>query len=185
MIFMSLKPKPRVVGRNEIDNGGRGRRFGPGSTAPDEDGPDDVLFLVNQESMEGLLAIIEKPGSLAPELPHGQLVGLITIAHNHFYSYSNVLTGNHETIDGRLFLTPAGELVEAAQTAIAETLGYETELSTAGGTSDGRFIAPLGSEVLELGLLNGSIHQVDERTPIEDLDLLQQTYLDIIRRLIS
>jgi succinyl-diaminopimelate desuccinylase len=58
-------------------------------------------------------------------------------------------------------------------------------LNTGGGTSDGRFIAPLGTEVLELGLLNTSIHHVDERTPVADLDHLKDTYLDILTRLQS
>ena len=86
---------------------------------------------------------------------------------------------------GEPFRSEPGTLREAAVEAVENVLGVDPDLNTGGGTSDGRFIAPLGSEVLELGLLNGSIHQVDERTPIEDLDLLQQTYLDIIRRLIS
>ena len=85
---------------------------------------------------------------------------------------------------GEPFRSEPGALRKAAVDAVEDVLGVYPELNTGGGTSDGRFIAPLGSEVLELGLLNGSIHQVDERTPIEDLDLLQQTYLDIIRRLI-
>jgi succinyl-diaminopimelate desuccinylase len=86
---------------------------------------------------------------------------------------------------GEPFRSEPGALRGAVIDAVEDVLGVYPDLNTGGGTSDGRFIAPLGSEVLELGLLNGSIHQVDERTPIEDLDLLQQTYLDIIRRLIS
>jgi succinyl-diaminopimelate desuccinylase len=86
---------------------------------------------------------------------------------------------------GEPFRSEPGALRTAVVAALENVLGVYPDLNTGGGTSDGRFIAPLGSEVLELGLLNGSIHQVDERTPIEDLDLLQQTYLDIIRRLIA
>jgi succinyl-diaminopimelate desuccinylase len=86
---------------------------------------------------------------------------------------------------GEPFRSEAGALRRAAVDAVEEVLGVYPDLNTGGGTSDGRFIAPLGSEVLELGLLNSSIHQVDERAPIEDLGLLQQTYLDIIRRLIA
>ena len=59
----------------------------------------------------------------------------------------------------------------------------EPDLNTGGGTSDGRFIAPLGTEVLELGLVNSTIHQVDECTPLADLDCLCATYQDIIRRI--
>jgi len=86
---------------------------------------------------------------------------------------------------GEPFRSSPGALRQAVLDAAEEMLGVYPDLNTGGGTSDGRFIAPLGSEVLELGLLNSSIHQVDERTPIEDLDRLHETYLDIIRRLIA
>ncbi|MEJ2383237.1 MAG: succinyl-diaminopimelate desuccinylase [Xanthomonadales bacterium] len=86
---------------------------------------------------------------------------------------------------GEPFRSEPGALRQAAVDAIEDVLGVYPDLNTGGGTSDGRFIAPLGSEVLELGLLNSTIHQVDERTPIEDLDLLEQTYLDILNRLIT
>ena len=65
------------------------------------------------------------------------------------------------TLSGLPFLTPVGELVNAAKNAIRNVTGIETELSTSGGTSDGRFIAPAGAQVLELGVLNASIHQID------------------------
>ena len=89
------------------------------------------------------------------------------------------------TLSGKPFLTPAGELVEAAQNAIREQLGYETELSTAGGTSDGRFIAPTGAQVLELGPLNATIHQIDECVSIKDLEALSQVYRAILDRLLG
>jgi succinyl-diaminopimelate desuccinylase len=87
------------------------------------------------------------------------------------------------TVMGEPFRSPAGKLREATVAAVEATLGVTPVLNTGGGTSDGRFIAPLGSEVLELGLLNGTIHQVDERTPVADLDRLCATYCDILRRL--
>jgi len=86
-------------------------------------------------------------------------------------------------VHGEPFRTEQGRLRDAVVAAVEEVLGVYPELDTGGGTSDGRFIAPLGSEVLELGLLNTSIHQVDERTPVHDLDRLKDTYLDVIRRL--
>jgi succinyl-diaminopimelate desuccinylase len=85
---------------------------------------------------------------------------------------------------GEPFRSPAGKLREAVIESVEALLGVTPELNTGGGTSDGRYIAPLGSEVLELGLLNGSIHQVDERTPVADLDRLYATYYDIIRRIL-
>ncbi|MEE4219255.1 MAG: succinyl-diaminopimelate desuccinylase [Xanthomonadales bacterium] len=86
-------------------------------------------------------------------------------------------------IMGEPFRSEPGKLREAVVGAVEDVLGVYPELNTGGGTSDGRYIAPLGTEVLELGLLNTSIHQVDERTSTADLDLLQETYLDILRRL--
>ena len=88
-------------------------------------------------------------------------------------------------LSGNPFLTPAGELVEAARAAIAEVAGIETRLSTSGGTSDGRFIAPMGAQVLELGPLNASIHQVNEHVGVAELDGLHAIYLGILERLLA
>ncbi len=87
-------------------------------------------------------------------------------------------------LSGNPFLTPAGELVEAARAAVRTVQGIETELSTSGGTSDGRFIAPTGAQVLELGPLNATIHQVDECVGVADLDALHAIYLETLRRLL-
>ena len=70
------------------------------------------------------------------------------------------------TLSGLPFLTPVGELVNAARQAIRNVTGVETELSTSGGTSDGRFIAPTGAQVLELGVLNATIHQINEHVDV-------------------
>jgi succinyl-diaminopimelate desuccinylase len=86
---------------------------------------------------------------------------------------------------GEPFRSPAGKLRDAVVGSVEALLGVTPELNTGGGTSDGRYIAPLGTEVLELGLINETIHQVDERTPVADLERLYATYYDIIRRLIE
>jgi succinyl-diaminopimelate desuccinylase len=86
---------------------------------------------------------------------------------------------------GEPFRSEPGRLRDATLAAVEDVLGVYPDLNTGGGTSDGRFIAPLGTEVLELGLLNTSIHHVDERTPVADLDHLKDTYLDILTRLQS
>ncbi len=88
-------------------------------------------------------------------------------------------------LSGRPFLTPRGELVDAARDAIREVSGIETCLSTAGGTSDGRFIAPTGAQVLELGPLNATIHQIDECVSIDDLDQLSAMYERILEKLLG
>jgi succinyl-diaminopimelate desuccinylase len=87
-------------------------------------------------------------------------------------------------VSGEPFRSKAGLLREAVLEAIQVELGVEPELNTGGGTSDGRFIAPLGTEVLEFGLLNESIHKVDENTPIADLDALLRVYQSIMTRLL-
>jgi succinyl-diaminopimelate desuccinylase len=102
-----------------------------------------------------------------------------------------VLDSHHldYTLDWRLsgepFLTPAGELVAAAREAIREIAGIETELSTSGGTSDGRFIAPTGAQVLELGPLNATIHQVNECVAVDDLEVLSAMYCRILEKLLT
>ncbi len=87
-------------------------------------------------------------------------------------------------LSGNPFLTPAGSLVAATREAIRELQGIETQLSTTGGTSDGRFIAPTGAQVVELGPLNGSIHQVDECVAVADLDAVSEIYRAILARLL-
>jgi succinyl-diaminopimelate desuccinylase len=77
---------------------------------------------------------------------------------------------------GRPFLTGEGQLTTAVRDAVEDELGIVPQMSTGGGTSDGRFIAPSGAQVVEVGLLNATIHQVDERTPVEDLDRLKNVY---------
>jgi len=89
------------------------------------------------------------------------------------------------SISGYPFLTPEGELVEAAQQAIKQHTGLTTALETTGGTSDGRFIAPTGAQVLELGPVNESIHKLNEHVNIEQLDLLSDIYQSILENLLS
>ncbi len=89
------------------------------------------------------------------------------------------------TLSGQPFLTAEGELVSAARQAIQEIAGIEAELSTSGGTSDGRFIAPTGAQVLELGPVNATIHKVNECVKIEDLDALSDIYEKILEKLLT
>ena len=80
------------------------------------------------------------------------------------------------TLSGRPYLTPRGGLVDAVAQAIRETLGIETALSTSGGTSDGRFIAGICPEVIELGPLNATIHKIDECIAVADIEPLSRLY---------
>jgi succinyl-diaminopimelate desuccinylase len=88
-------------------------------------------------------------------------------------------------LSGNPFLTPAGELVDAATSAIRDTMNFDTELSTSGGTSDGRFIAPTGAQVVELGPINATIHQINECVSITALDQLSSIYHKIMQSLLT
>ena len=88
-------------------------------------------------------------------------------------------------LSGNPFLTRKGELVDAACAAIKEVAGMDAELSTAGGTSDGRFIAPTGAQVLELGPVNATIHQLNEHVAVDELDTLSTYYEKILTKLLA
>jgi len=87
-------------------------------------------------------------------------------------------------LSGQPFLTPSGALVEAAVDAIRDVTGLQTQLSTAGGTSDGRFIAPTGAQVVEIGPINATIHKLDEEVLVADLPRLAAIYKGILERLL-
>jgi len=89
------------------------------------------------------------------------------------------------TLGGEPFLTPIGELSTAVSQAIAAQTGVKTELSTTGGTSDGRFIAKICPQVVEFGPLNASIHKIDECVTVASLDPLKNIYRDTLERLLT
>ena len=82
------------------------------------------------------------------------------------------------------FLTVQGKLIHAAKQALLEVTGQEPTLFTGGGTSDGRFIAPTGAEVIELGVCNATVHQVNECVRVEDLAVLARCYEHILQKLL-
>jgi succinyl-diaminopimelate desuccinylase len=90
----------------------------------------------------------------------------------------------HWTIGGRPFLTPRGTLVDVLVDAIRTVTGMESALSTSGGTSDGRFIADICPQVVELGPVNASIHKVNEHVMIADLEPLSEIYRRALERLL-
>lgn len=89
------------------------------------------------------------------------------------------------TLSGQPFLTPRGRLSDALSGAIREVTGVDTELSTTGGTSDGRFIAAICNEVIEFGPCNGSIHKIDEYVELADIGRLEAIYRRTIARLLA
>jgi succinyl-diaminopimelate desuccinylase len=88
-------------------------------------------------------------------------------------------------LSGEPFYTPPGALSSAVCAAIRTVTGREPSLSTGGGTSDGRFIAPMGAQVVELGVVNASIHKVNECVRIDDIDTLHAIYLQALRNLLT
>ena len=100
------------------------------------------------------------------------------ILDRHGVEYSLVWT-----IGGQPFLTTPGTLVKAVQAAIKDETGLDTELSTTGGTSDGRFIAQICPEVIEMGPPNSSIHKIDEHIAVADIEPLKNIYRKTLEQL--
>ena len=107
-----------------------------------------------------------------------QRIKQILDAHELEYELQWALSGNP-------FLTPEGELIDATRAAIKKVRGIDTELSTSGGTSDGRFIAPTGAQVIELGPVNASIHKVNEYINTDELEQLSGIYREILAQLLA
>ncbi|MTI62716.1 succinyl-diaminopimelate desuccinylase [Methylophaga sp.] len=113
------------------------------------------------------------------------------VTHEELQSRVEAVLNKHQLdyelkweLSGKPFRTASGELLEAVQHAVKAVTGYETTLSTSGGTSDGRFIAPTGTQVIELGPLNATIHQIDECVSVADLDTLSEIYETLLSRLL-
>lgn len=88
-------------------------------------------------------------------------------------------------VSGEPFFTPPGDLSQAAVRAIQDATGRSPKLSTGGGTSDGRFIAPLGAQVVEIGVTNATIHKVNESVRLTDIDALHRIYVGVLRGLLA
>jgi succinyl-diaminopimelate desuccinylase len=88
-------------------------------------------------------------------------------------------------VSGLPFFTPPADLSRAVQQAIKEHTGLNTELSTTGGTSDGRFIAPTGAQVVELGVGNATIHKVNESVRVADIETLTKMYERVMELLLT
>ncbi|MDH5357295.1 MAG: succinyl-diaminopimelate desuccinylase [Gammaproteobacteria bacterium] len=151
-----------------------------------EDFPPTSFQISNLNSGTGVTNVIPGTADLvfnfrySTEVTHEQLqLGVQTILDNHGLNYD--LTWE---LSGKPFRTASGALVDAVKTAIKTTTGYATELSTSGGTSDGRFIAPTGAQVIELGPLNATIHQIDECVSVADLDTLSAIYETLLTNLL-
>src|SRR5262249_17132020 len=137
-------------------------------------------------------------GTGAPNVIPGELKARFNLR----YSPVQTLEGLKETVEGILrkhgvkftiewyvsgepFYTAPGELCEAVSAAVKEVTGTPPKYSTGGGTSDGRFIAPTGAQVVELGVVNASIHKVNESVRVEEIDALHEMYLRTLKNLLS
>ncbi len=89
------------------------------------------------------------------------------------------------TLGGEPFLTPRGDLSDALSAAIEAETGVKTELSTTGGTSDGRFIAKICPQVIEFGPTNATIHKIDENVEVRFIEPLKNVYRGVLERLIA
>ena len=136
-------------------------------------------------------------GTGAPNVTPGELNARFNFRYSTEWTYQQLQTLVETTLaqfdadidlqwhlSGEPFLTEPGHLTDAVSAAIEAHTGARPELSTGGGTSDGRFIAPAGVDVVELGPVNASIHKIDEHVIAADIDRLAVIYLDIMRRLL-
>jgi len=137
-------------------------------------------------------------GTGAPNVIPGELKARFNLR----YSPVQTLEGLKETVEGILrkhgvkftiewylsgepFYTPPGAFSEAVSAAVAEVTGSPPKYSTGGGTSDGRFIAPTGTQVVELGVVNASIHKVNECVRVSEIDALHRMYFNTLRNLLA
>ena len=88
-------------------------------------------------------------------------------------------------VSGLPFFTPPGDLSTAVERVVKTSTGRKPELSTTGGTSDGRFIAPTGAQVVELGVINATIHKVNEHVRVADMSALSKIYEQVMRELLA
>ncbi len=152
-----------------------------------EDFPPTSFQVSNLNSGTGVTNVIPGTAELvfnfrySTEVTHDQLQQRVqAILDKHGFDYDLKWD-----LSGKPFRTASGDLVDAVKSSIKAVTGYETELSTSGGTSDGRFIAPTGAQVIELGPLNATIHQVNECVSVSDLDTLSDIYENVLTRLLS
>jgi succinyl-diaminopimelate desuccinylase len=137
-------------------------------------------------------------GTGAPNVIPGELKARFNLRYSPVQTLQNLKASVEEILrrhrvryslewylSGEPFYTPPGLLSRAVGDAVAEIAGAQPKLSTGGGTSDGRFIAPLGAQVVELGVVNASIHKVNECVRVADIDALQRMYFNVLRNLLA
>lgn len=137
-------------------------------------------------------------GTGAPNVIPGELKARFNLRYNPVQTLDGLKRTVEEILDrhqlkytlewfvsGEPFYTPPGTLSAAATAAIRDVTGRDAVLSTGGGTSDGRFIAPMGAQVIELGVCNSTIHKINECVRVEDLAALHSIYVEALKLLLS
>ncbi len=132
----------------------------------------------------------------APNVTPGSLNARFNFRYSTVWTHQQLQTFVHELFDshgleytldwhlsGEPFLTPPGQLTDAVQEAVSSITGTQPELSTGGGTSDGRFIAPGGAQVVEFGPVNTTIHKANEQIPVGDIELMKSVYRKVLDQL--
>ena len=138
-----------------------------------------------------------RSGVGAPNVTPAALTARFNFRYSTEWTHQTLQTHVHEVFDrhdinydlcwhlsGEPFLTEPGRLIDAVVQAVEEQTGATPELSTGGGTSDGRFIAPAGTDVVELGPVNASIHKIDEHVRVKDVIQLTSLYRRIMELLL-
>ena len=138
-----------------------------------------------------------RAGVGAPNVTPGELTARFNFRYSTEWTHETLQQKVHAVFDrhdidyeldwhlsGKPFLTRAGALIDAVDQAVTEITGSAPELSTGGGTSDGRFISPAGADVVELGPVNGSIHKVNEHVSVDDVVMLTDMYERILELLL-
>ena len=137
-------------------------------------------------------------GTGAPNVIPGELKARFNLRYNPVQTQQQLRATVEEILDrhqvrytidwyvsGEPFYTPPGPLSAAVTTAVGATIGREPVMSTGGGTSDGRFIATLGTQVVELGVTNASIHKVNESVAVAEIEALHEMYVGVLRQLLG
>jgi len=137
-------------------------------------------------------------GTGAPNVIPGELKARFNLRYSPVQTLENLKTTVEEILrrhqvryslewflSGEPFYTAPGVLSEAVSEAVAQVTGKRPRLSTGGGTSDGRFLAPLGAQVVELGVVNATIHKVNECVRLADIEALERMYVNVLRKLLA
>ncbi len=151
-----------------------------------ENFPPTTFQITNIHSGTGAANVI--PGHLEAlfNFRFGTAVTIDELKHRtqEIFNRRNLQSEIEWKMGGEPFLTSHGKLINATQQAIKDVTGLDVKLSTGGGTSDGRFIAPTGAEVVELGASHATAHQIDECVNIHDLETLTQIYVKLLTLLL-